>query len=147
MGLKLKVAPGERLVLNGCILRNTGAHRLEIELENRADVLRGSEMLDAETADTPVKRLCYLIQIALVSTRHRAEMLPEITARTAELRSAMAISHGADLDRVQALVEQAEFYAATRILQQVIRHEAKLLKLAEMRVRQAAEAAQTEGSA
>lgn len=130
MGLKLKLNAGEPLVVNGCRLRNNGHRRIEIEIENRADVLRGSEMFDAVTADTPVKRLCYKIQIAIVSPGHRVELRPEIQDRLGQLKGAMGAPQGEVLDEVGRLVQAGEFYTASRRLQSLITHEAKLLELA-----------------
>lgn len=129
MGLKLKLNPNERLIVNGCILRNHGHRRLEIEIENRADVLRSSEMLDAESAKTPVSRLCYKVQIALVSTAERKKLLPEITERLAQLRSAIP-SQKDELVEIEGLVADGEFYAASRRLQALIPYEARLLEIA-----------------
>lgn len=129
MGLKLKLNPNERLIVNGCILRNHGHRRLEIEIENRADVLRSSEMLDAESANTPVSRLCYKVQIALVSPAERKKLLPEILARLAQLSRAMP-SRKDELEAIATLVEERELYAASRRLQALIPYEARLLDIA-----------------
>lgn len=129
MGLKLKLNPNERLIVNGCILRNHGHRRLEIEIENRADVLRSSEMLDADGAKTPVSRLCYKVQIALVSPTERKKLLPEITERLCQLGSAMP-SRREELAAIGELIGEGEFYAASRRLQALIPYEARLLEIA-----------------
>ncbi len=129
MGLKLKLNPKERVVINGCIIRNKGHRQMEIEIENRADVLRASEMLDAESAQTPATRLCYLIQIALVSPYHRARLIKDIRTRIEQLRDVMTHSHGPRLEEIGRLVEVGEFYMASRKLQPVIAHEALLLSM------------------
>lgn len=130
MGLKLKLHPNERLVVNGCIIRNNGHRKIELEIENRADLLRSSEMIDARDASTPVTRLCYKVQIALVSPAMRAGVLPDIRSRLAQLRKAMADSHGEELDAIMSLVEEGEFYAASRHLQAIVPYERQLLDLA-----------------
>lgn len=129
MGLKLKLKPGERLIVNGCIIRN-GERRLEIEIENRADVLRAGEMLDEAGARTPVSRLIYLIQVVLVSKDHRSQVVPEIMQRIEELSEVMRRSHSDTLAEVRELVADGQFYAACRRLIPVLRHEERLLQIA-----------------
>lgn len=139
MGLRIKLAPDERLIVNGCIIRN-GNRRTEIEIENRADVLRGGEMLDEESARTPVRRLCYLVQIALVSPTHRAALMPDILLRIDQIASIMERSHGSDIAEIRSMVSHGEFYAASRRLQPVIEHEDMLLKIASTTFRGATDA-------
>lgn len=128
MGLKLTIKPGERLIINGCVIRN-GDRRLDIEIETRADVLRGNEMLNEENSRTPVRRLLYLIQIVLVSRDHRARMVPEILGHISQLEHALEKSQGETLAQVRELVEAEEFYTACRKLIPVMRHEDFLLAL------------------
>lgn len=128
MGLKVKLKPGERLIVNGAVLRN-GQRRLDVEIENRADVLRGNELVDAKSAVTPVRRLVHLIQMALVSREHRSEILPQIENSISDLESALEKSHGQTLRAARAQVHQGEFYGAYRMLKPVILHEDFLLAL------------------
>lgn len=129
MSLKLRLKPHERFVVNGCIMRNGTNRRIEIEIENQSDVLRGSEMLDAVTANTPVKRICYLVQIALVSRSHREDALQDIRHRISELRDVMSVSHGEAIDNVMAMIDAGEFYLANRKLQEIVAYEAMLLNV------------------
>lgn len=129
MSLKLKLKPKERMIINGSIVRNPSNRRIELEVENYSDVLRGSEMLDAATADTPVKKICYLIQIAIVSRAHRETVLGDIKDRLADVRKIMNKSHGDSLDEIITLVDGGHFYHANRKLQDIVNYEAVLLGL------------------
>ncbi|MFG6082800.1 flagellar biosynthesis repressor FlbT [Paracoccus litorisediminis] len=128
MGLQLKLKPRELLIINGCILRN-GDRRLNIEIENRADILRGNEIIDEADAKTPVRRLAHLIQKALVNRPAREVLLPEIVRSFWELEDILGRSHGEDLKAARMLVQSGEFYGAYRKLVPVIRHEDHLLSL------------------
>lgn len=124
MALRLTLKPNERIIVNGCILRN-GPRRHVLEVENRADVLRGEEMLDAETARTPARRLAYHIQIALVSAAHREDFLPRIQSGLTELTKALP-RFATTLTQVDVLVAQGSYYAAFRTLSEVITYEDRL---------------------
>lgn len=128
MGLKLKLKPKERLIINGCIIRN-GEKRLDIEIENRADVLRGNEMMSEDDAKTPVRRLCFMIQVALVSREVRPQIIPEIMSQIDLLSSIFSKSNSETFTQVRRLVEQGEFYAACRKLAPLIAREDLLLSI------------------
>lgn len=134
MSLKLKLKPHERIIVNGCIMRNDSNRRMSVEIENHSDILRGSEMLDADSANTPVKRICYLVQIALVSRNHREQILSDIRAKISEVREILEKSHGESLDQIMNLIDAGEFYLANRRLQAIANYEAVLLNLPQERV-------------
>ena len=129
MGLRIKLASQERVVINGCILRNNSSGRVEIEIENRSDVLRASEMFDENSADTPVKRLCFEVQIALVSREHRDAALVKAFGMMASLRDAIGARKASELDEIEALLRRHEFYAASRKLRALIPYEEMLLSV------------------
>ncbi len=121
MGLRLTLKPYERVIVNGCILRN-GARRQVLDVENRADILRGDDMLTAVTAQTPARRIAYQLQIALVSQQHRAEYMALILSGLAALKIALPrfaeqIADAADF------ATAGNHYAAYRALVPVIAHE------------------------
>jgi flagellar biosynthesis repressor protein FlbT len=128
MGLHIKLRPNERLVLNGCVIKN-GDRASSIEIENRADVLRGSEILDAEECNTPVSRVQNLIQVALVSADRRAALVPEILERLEEIGQAMAASSTQDIIGVSTMVREGDFYRAFKGLICVAEREKLLLAL------------------
>lgn len=130
MGLVLKVKVGDRLVVNGAVLRNAGRNQMMVEVENQSDVLRAEEILVESMASTPVRRLCHKIQIAMVSRESRADMFPRIYAALDELESAFGKSQGKVLRDVRAQVEQTNLYGAYRLLLPVITYEDALLAMA-----------------
>lgn len=64
-GLILKLAPKERILLNGAVLEN-GDRRARLRIITpRAHILRLREALHPDQADTPLRRLCYTVQLVL----------------------------------------------------------------------------------
>lgn len=62
MALKVRLRAGERLAINGAVIRNTGSRTAEIEVLNEATLLQERDIILPEQADTPVKTLYFLIQ-------------------------------------------------------------------------------------
>lgn len=64
-GLVLKLAPKERILINGAVIENGDKRsRLSIVTPD-ANILRLKDAIHPETANTPVRRLCYAIQLVL----------------------------------------------------------------------------------
>ena len=64
-GLVLKLAPGERVLVNGAVILN-GERRARFSiLTPGANILRLRDALHPDEAKTPVKRVCYVAQLIL----------------------------------------------------------------------------------
>ena len=64
-GLVLKLAPKERILVNGAVIENGDRRsRLSIMTPN-ANILRLRDAIHPEDANTPVRRVCYAAQLVL----------------------------------------------------------------------------------
>jgi flagellar protein FlbT len=62
MPLKLSLKPGEKFVLNGAVLAN-GDKRTSLIIQNKACILRERDIMQAEEANTPAKRIYFPIMM------------------------------------------------------------------------------------
>jgi flagellar protein FlbT len=75
-GLILKLAPSERVLINGAVIEN-GDRRAKIAIRTpNANILRLRDAIHPEEANTPVSRVCYICQLILtgetdVETAHQ----------------------------------------------------------------------------
>jgi len=65
MALRIELKPRERFILGGAVIQN-GDTRSEWILENNVPILRGKNIMSLEEADTPCKRVYFLIQLMYV---------------------------------------------------------------------------------
>ncbi|MHA7875605.1 flagellar biosynthesis repressor FlbT [Roseivivax sp.] len=128
MPLAITLKPNERVVVNGCVIRNANK-RQTIHIENRADIIRGSDLLTESQADTPTKRICLLIQIALVHADQRTRVAPKIQAGLANLASLFGVKVRSHFFEAANHVSQSDYYRALVALRPVLEHEAKLLAM------------------
>ncbi len=64
-GLVLKLAPKERVLINGAVIENGDRRsRLAIMTPN-AHILRLRDAIHPEEVNTPVRRVCYIVQLVL----------------------------------------------------------------------------------
>ena len=92
MALKIILKPGERLVVNGALMRSNGRHAVELLMDTRARVLREAALMAEEQATTPARRLYFAAQLALIRAH------PDLAGRVAlagELTDASAAEQAA----------------------------------------------------
>jgi flagellar protein FlbT len=66
MGLKVELKPGERFILGECLVTN-GDQRTRLLIEGQAPILREKDIMTAEQADTPAKRIYLAVQLMYTS--------------------------------------------------------------------------------
>lgn len=72
-GLILKLAPNERVLINGAVIEN-GEKRAKISIRTpNANVLRLKDAIHPDQVNSPVSRLCYICQLVLSGDADRDE--------------------------------------------------------------------------
>lgn len=62
MALKVELKPGERIILGDCVITNHD-QRTRLLIEGNAPILREKDIMTAERADTPSKRIYLAVQL------------------------------------------------------------------------------------
>ena len=128
MPLRLTLKPDERIIVNGCVIRNA-SRRQTLTIENHADVIRGHDLLKEQEATTPVTRVYLVIQTVLVAAELREEFNPQIQKQLAELVTVFGVDHTENIIKAANFVSLGDYYKALRALNPVIKHERQLLDL------------------
>jgi flagellar protein FlbT len=66
MALKVELKPGERIFIGECVITNDD-QRTRLVIEGTAPVLREKDIMTAERADTPAKRIYLAVQLMYTS--------------------------------------------------------------------------------
>ena len=130
MPLKLKLAPHESFIVNGAVLVN-GDFRTSLIIRNFVHVMREKAVLREADANTPTRRLYFVIQTMLMQPPPpSAAVLQTYKELVAELRNAYVRPENLEtLERVEGLVDTGDFYKALATLQPLIAYEATLLNI------------------
>jgi flagellar protein FlbT len=111
MGLRLRLRPNERIIVNGCVLTN-GDRRNTITVSSFGQVLRGKYVLQPEDARTPISQLYFAIQMLLISghdekaLRHASKLGAYVFTQVNDNQSRAAILEAMDQVHLQ------DFYKA-----------------------------------
>jgi flagellar protein FlbT len=65
MALKISLKPCERLIIGGAVVTN-GDGRTEFTIENKVPLLRQKDIMSEKEADTPTRRIYFVIQLMYV---------------------------------------------------------------------------------
>ena len=126
-GLVLKLGPNERVLVNGVVMQN-GPRRARLTvLSEDANILRLRDAIHPDEADTPVKRVCYIIQLALAGEADEADAVRQ--ARLGIEQLACVFTDGevrSKLSSADENVAEGRFYPALRTLQGILPIEQEL---------------------
>ena len=127
--LRLDMAAGERLFVNGAVLAVD--RRVGVSLLNRAAFLRGNHVMQADEATTPLRRLYFAAQRGLIAPGEATAAALEAGALTEALLAAVSsppLVSGL-MDARDALA-RGEPFGAMRAVKPLFALEAQLLEAA-----------------
>ena len=126
MPLHLTLKPYERIIVNGCLMRNAG-RKTTLTVESRADIVRGDDLLSSKAAGTPVNKVYYFIQTALIQPELREKLVPQIQHQLAALATVFAAPNIHHVFEAANFVSLGDYYKALRCMVPLMEREAELL--------------------
>ena len=126
-GLILKLAPGERVLINGAVIEN-GDRRSRIAIKSpNANILRLKEAIHPDDVATPVARVCYAVQLVLSGDADGAEGRRDVLRGIEQLSQVFSDRDSRlALDGATDDVIAGNFYQALRHLRTLLPREARL---------------------
>lgn len=127
-GLVLKLSPKERVLINGVVIENGDRRsRLSIMTPN-ANILRLRDAIHPEDAKTPVKRVCFAMQLVLSGDKTPEEAHLPLLRQIEELSQVFTDpdSRAALAEATRGLVEN-QHYRALKSLRALLPREERLL--------------------
>lgn len=126
-GLVIKLAPNERILINGAVIQN-GERRAKLAIRTpKANVLRLADAIHPDAATTPVTRSIYLCQLILSGDLPAAEGRRKLLRALEELSQVFADSDSRDiLARATTAVIAENDYIALKTLRRLLDREARM---------------------
>lgn len=130
-GLVLKLAPHERVLINGAVIENGDKRsRLAIMTPN-ANILRLRDAIHPEEVNTPVRRVCYIAQLVLSGDARPEEAKVQMMRGVEQLSQALTDHDSrAQLSAATEALLDDQFYQALKALRGLLPREARLLAAA-----------------
>lgn len=127
-GLILKLAPHERVLINGAVIENGDRRTRFSVVTPNASILRLRDAIHPEEAHTPVRRVCYVAQLALSGDADAEALRPKLMRGIEQLAQVFTDPDSrARLDRAALAATAGDHYQALRALRALIPYEDRLL--------------------
>lgn len=130
-GLILKLAPRERVLINGAVIENGDRRsRLSVVTPN-AHILRLRDAIHPGEVNTPVRRVCYIAQLVLSGDADPAEARLQLLRGIEQLSQVFTDPDSrTQLSVATAAVLAGEHYQALKALRSLLPREARLFAAA-----------------
>ena len=125
MPLKLSLAKGEKMVVNGAVIRNDGADA-NLVFENQANILRHKDILTPERAVTPASRVYLALQCAYMFSDSSETHLTDFRQLLADFGAA-APNSMAIVQRLLSQVDEGNLYGGLKSCRDLLDYEAEVL--------------------
>ncbi|WP_170391182.1 flagellar biosynthesis repressor FlbT [Ruegeria arenilitoris] len=127
-GLVLKLAPKERVLINGVVIEN-GDRRTRFSIMTpEANVLRLRDAIHPDEVTTPVRRVCYAAQLVLSGDLEAGDAKQQLLRRIEELSQ---VFMDVDSRRVLAQATEAlvaeQYYKCLKALRSLLPREERLM--------------------
>ncbi len=127
MALKLTLKPGEKIAINGAVVVN-GDRRTEFIVENKASILRESDIMRAEEATTPARRVYLPVMMMALDPAARKTMFREFDRRLTEFAGVLSDPAALSLClKISAAVANGAYYKALGYCRALIEFETERL--------------------
>ena len=132
MPLKLSLKPGEKFVLNGAVVQN-GDRRGTLVLQNKASVLREKDIMQADEANTPARRIYLPVMMMYLDEAEAGKYYDEFVRRMTEFMGAIRNPEIlTECVNISKYVLAREFYKALMGCRKLVEYEDARLKEAGM---------------
>lgn len=125
MPLKLTLKPHEKVIIGGAVIKN-GASSCHLLIENNVPILRQTDILSEADANSPCKRVYFVIQLLYIDGGKNPELQPLYWELVSDILDA-APSMKDLISQISQLIIKNRFYQALKTAKKLIRYEEELL--------------------
>jgi flagellar protein FlbT len=124
MALQVELKPGERIIVGECVITNSD-QRTRLRVEGTVPILREKDIMTAERADTPAKRIYLAVQLMYTAREpsHHHEIYFKLIG---EILTA-APSAWRHIESINNSILMGNMYKALKDSRQLIAYEEKLI--------------------
>ena len=124
MSLKVELKPGEKLLIGNCVVTNA-EQRTRLFIDGKAPILREKDILTADSADTPAKRVYRAVQLMYIR-EDVAALRNDYFALINDIVRAAPSTTGI-VDQINNEILTGSLYKALKAAKKLIQYEQDLL--------------------
>ena len=123
--LLIKLAPGEKIVINGVAVENGGDHTT-LRILNQAHILRAKDILTFEEVNTPAKRIYYALQCLYLFSENQ-ELHLEAARNFLDDFAKAAPSSAPLICEIVDHLQRNDSYQMLKVAKKLVEYERKIL--------------------
>ncbi len=125
MPLKIKLKPGERIIIGGAVIKN-GDRPSSFFIENKVPLLREKDIMREEDATTYCSKIYFVIQLMYIDGKNIVEYHNLYWRLVQELVKAVPRTTGI-IDEISQCILEENYYRALKLAKGLIRFEKEVL--------------------
>jgi flagellar protein FlbT len=126
MGLKITLKPGERMIIGGAVITNGGG-KTNLIVENKVTILREKDILSAEKANSPARRIYFTVQLMYIDEGNLTSHHKSYWKLVREFLN--AAPHSLEIiDRMSKEILGGNYYPALKTCKKLIAYEEEIIK-------------------
>ncbi len=125
MALVIDLKPQEKILIGEAVITNS-SHRTRLHIAGDAPIIRQKDIMQEELADTPCKKIYFLIQCMYIA-RNPEEYHDQYFEAVEEVQKA-APSSTIFFVQINEQILSGTYYKAMKLASQLIEHERELLE-------------------
>jgi len=125
MALKITLKPHERIILGGAVVTN-GDSKCELLVENKVTLLREKDILREEEADSPSKRIYFVVQLMYIDKQNLANHHKTYWHLVKDVVQAAPSTIGL-IDQISEHIVGGQYYQALKLAGKLIEYEQEVM--------------------
>lgn len=126
MPLKIVLKPGEKAVINQAVIQN-GGDKAELIVQNKVSVLRERDIMTEEEANSPAKRIYFVVQLLYMFPNKEQEYQQKFNRLTKDFVNAVPSATPIVFD-IGKQILVGDVYGALKLCRKLISYEDEVLK-------------------
>jgi flagellar biosynthesis repressor protein FlbT len=126
VALKISLKPGEKMIVSGAVVTN-GSTKSDLFIENRVTILREKDIMREAEADTPCRRIYFVIQLMYIDEGNVVEYHKTYWELIRDVVAA-APSTLDLIDPISRHILNGEYYKALKLTRKLTDYEEEVVK-------------------
>lgn len=126
MALKITLKPREKMIIGGAVLTNSSRSSCDLIIENKIPVLRQKDIMSEADADSPCRRLYFVIQLMYVDEENISTHTDQYWNFVKDIVQAAPSMTGV-IDAISEHILQQKYYQALKMAQKLIDYEQEVI--------------------
>ncbi len=128
MALKITLKPNEKMIIGGAVVTNA-AGKCELLIENRVPILRRKDIMSSEDANSPARRIYFVIQLMYIDEEnlalHHKHYWQLVQDFIEAVPSVLPL-----IDRISDHILKSQYYQALKSAKNLIQYEQEVVNRA-----------------